>query len=96
MMLASSSPGAFAHPGLDPDNGEPCPFVEQKKQEDVNELRGRGYERRLPTRGLAELRAGDGGIPDGGYAAVEKDLIALMTKENPAWPTGKMQNQNAN
>jgi len=91
LLLASPS-GVSAHPGLDPnqasqkENGDPCPFIEQKQQEETNEVRGQGYKQ-LPTRGLSELRAGDGGIPVGGFAAVEADLIELMTKENADWPT---------
>ena len=93
LVLLISSLGTSAHPGLGFNHalkkGEPCPILGQKQQEEKNELRGQGYKQ-LPTRGLVELRAGHGGIPDGGFAAVEADLIDLMTIENSDWPTGEI------
>lgn len=89
LLILASPTIVSAHPGLDlkqVKGGDPCPILKQKQQEENNELRGRGY-RQLLTRGLAELRSGDGGIPDGGFAAVEADLIQLMTNENADWPT---------
>jgi len=37
-----------------------------------------------PMRALG--RSGDGGIPEGGFAAVKKDLEALMTNSQDIWP----------
>ena len=53
-------------------------------QEEAFAAAGQGY-RQMPTRALNE-RSGDGGIPEGGFAAVEADLIKLMTDSQPEWP----------
>lgn len=72
----SSSDGVHAHPGLTKrqlKGSAPCPFLQTNQQ------------RR--HRVLAE-RTGDGGIPeDGGFAAVQEDLTALLTNsQDDFWP----------
>jgi len=81
-MLASTS---LAHPELDTDgSGKPCSFLHSSAQEDALENAGEGYKQ-IPTRALNKV-SGDGGIPAGGFAAVEADLIKLMTDSQPEWP----------
>ena len=75
---------AFAYPELDQKNGKPCSFLDASAQEEAYAAVGQGY-RHMPTRALNE-RSGDGGVPEGGFAAVESDLIALMTDSQSEWP----------
>ena len=75
---------AFAYPELDQKNGKPCSFLDGSAQEEAYEAVGHGY-RHMPTRALSK-RSGGGGVPKGGFAAVESDLIALMTDSQPDWP----------
>ena len=92
-LLFSRSTGLFAslfvgkgvaYPELDQKNGKPCSFLEDSAQEEAFAAAGQGY-RHMPTRALNE-RSGDGGVPEGGFAAVEADLISLMTDSQPEWP----------
>lgn len=75
---------AFAYPELDEKNGKPCSFLDGVAQEEAYAAAGQGY-RHMPTRALNE-RSGDGGVPEGGFAAVEADLIALMNNSQAEWP----------
>lgn len=78
-MLALGQ-SCHAHPGRNVKN-QPCPFLEQSRK--YHRLSQVGQ--RAATRDLAD-RVGDGGIPDGGFAAVQEDLIDLMTDSKPEWP----------
>jgi len=76
----------LAYPELEQKNknGKPCSFLEDTAQEEAYAAAGQGY-RQVPMRALNE-RTGDGGVPSGGFTAVENDLIALMTNSQPEWP----------
>lgn len=73
---------SFAHPGRN-NNGEPCPFLNQDKETVV--LRRLGDVKEHAGRDLQNFM-GDGGIPEGGYAAVKADLTTLMTDSMDFWP----------
>ena len=81
MLVAGN---AVAYPELDQKNGKPCSFLEGSALEEAFAAAGQGY-RHMPTRALNE-RSGDGGVPKGGFAAVEADLIRLMTNTQSKWP----------
>ena len=66
------------------DKGEPCPFLQGQRAEAEYLRSGEGYKQ-APMRTLAQ-RSGDGGIPEGGFAAVKKDLIDLLTDSQDFWP----------
>jgi catalase-peroxidase len=38
------------------------------------------------TRRALNERSGDGGIPDGGFAAVREDIVAMLTNSQDFWP----------
>jgi len=74
---------SVAHPGLsDADKSKPCPFQEQK-QHQLRRSLGEGWQQ-PPMRALG--KEGDGGVPEGGFAAVQEDLKALMTDSQEFWP----------
>lgn len=73
-----------AYPELDEKNGKPCSFLDSSVQEEAFAAAGQGY-RQMPTRALTK-RSGGGGVPKGGFAAVEADLIDLMTNTQEDWP----------
>jgi len=70
-----------AHPGLSPEQkGAPCPFIGQQGQQ---RRLGEGWKQ-PPMRALG--RSGDGGVPEGGFAAVKQDLEVLLTNSQDFWP----------
>lgn len=99
-MLGVVSTTVLAHPGLNSRQmEEPCPFMENQRANMADmERRRLGWSLKdrenlkLPPRSrtLQEqtTRSGDGGIPEGGFAAVKADLIELMTDVtiNPDFP----------
>jgi len=75
---------SYAHPGLSKEaKAAPCPFMDQQRQEQNQRRLGEGWKM-PPMRGLGE--DGDGGVPVGGFEAVKKDLMALMTDSQDFWP----------
>ena len=86
-LLAGSTnalPGTAGTRGS--NNGKPCPIFQDKLEEELAEEAGHGY-RQANMRSLASHDGHTGGkVPEGGFAAVEADLINLMTTNNEAWP----------
>ena len=64
-----------AFPDLDKGDGKPCSIINASRMEQAYERIGQGY-RQNPSRALSSRS--DGGVPDGGFEAVEEDLIKLM------------------
>jgi len=76
---------ASSHPGIsEADKTAPCPFMQQQQHEEAQRRLGHGYLQ-APMRSLNE-RSGDGGIPEGGFAAVKEDLKALYTDSKAFFP----------
>jgi len=74
-ILVTSKVAAF--PELNKNgSGKPCSILAGSKTEQTYERMGQGY-RQNPSRAL-NSRSGEGGIPEGGFKAVEDDLIKLM------------------
>jgi hypothetical protein len=96
VFAASGFAWAHAHPAVGglavPEGGGhgPCPFmlVGSGKENELNSASCRRSTKQRPFRALAEEKrsGGDGGIPEGGYLAVIKDLQALMTDSKDFWP----------
>jgi hypothetical protein len=76
---------ASAHPSYSlKKKNVPCSFLEEKKLEEYQQQMGQGYKQ-APMRALNE-RSGDGGVPEGGFAAVKEDIKALLTDSQDFWP----------
>jgi hypothetical protein len=93
VFAASGYVWAHAHPavgGLGGVGHGPCPFqlVGSGKEYERDSASCRRSTKQRPFRALAEEKrlGGDGGIPEGGYQAVMKDLQALMTDSKEFWP----------
>ena len=78
---------AMAYPELDKDgSGKPCSLLASAAQEAAFEKAGEGYKQ-VPTRAFKFNKvSGGGGVPEGGFKAVEADLIKLMTDSQDEWP----------
>ncbi len=65
-----------------------CPFLEQHDasfiDRDIPEMK-RVLKGVSDRRALNE-RTGDGGIPEGGFAAVKEDIKAMLTDSQDFWP----------
>jgi catalase-peroxidase len=60
-------------------NAEKCPFLRQQPQKQAL-----NFDRQLSS--LNHARTGDGGVPAGGYEAVQADLITLYTNSQAFFP----------
>ena len=58
-----------------------CPFKNGSR-----DLRGLPLNHAPIVRTLSSARAGDGGIPDGGYDAVKQDIIDILTVSQDFFP----------
>ena len=82
--LFSSVAQTSAHPGLsEVEKAAPCPFLDQQREGLKQRRLGQGWQQ-PPMRALGI--AGDGGVPEGGFAAVKEDLEELMTDSQEFWP----------
>ena len=59
-----------------------CPFLRQAAQ---NLPRNEPLPNTSTRRALSG-RTGDGGIPEGGFAAVKEDIVAMLTDSQDFWP----------
>jgi len=83
-ILLGATTSTLAHPGR--DGNKPCPILQAHVEEEAYAAAGQGYQQSRYMRAL-NTRTGDGGVPEnGGFEAVEDDLIALMATNDAAWP----------
>jgi catalase (peroxidase I) len=65
--------------------GAKCPFLQQQEAAARNKMQPIELQVASTRRALNE-RTGDGGIPDGGFAAVKEDIVAMLTNSQDFWP----------
>lgn len=61
-----------------------CPFLQRQLKASAEHAAA--PLQTTSTRRALNERTGDGGIPDGGFAAVREDIVAMLTNSQDFWP----------